>query len=166
MSTVTLTLKSNRAKGDKRGFFRGGVFCPPGWAPVEVLEAAVEALKKEPMVLIADDMKAAELVKEIGKLNDAAQVKVLMAVKDAATVQKAGADRLDFLGHVEPEPGEEVPTAKELKASKKDLLEKVKAADTLEALSAHADAVAGFTDAAMHKELSDAYSAREKELGG
>jgi len=162
-----LTLRANRPKGDNRTFFRGGIEIPGSWTRMEIEDGRKKALQEESMVLVAEDMKPADIVEIVKRLEDVNQIKALAEAKPSAkTVQEAVAARLEALNYEEKPEGEEVPTREELEKNRDAFIEKIKACTSLEALHMYANDIIGWEDTTTHKELSDAYEAREKELKG
>lgn len=167
MANTQLTLRANRPKGDNRTFFRGGVEIPGAWTRMEIDEDKVKSLKDEPMVLVGEDMKPAAIVEILKRLEDVNQIKALAEAKPTAkTVQDAAASRLAELNYEEKPEEEQEPTREELEKNRDAFIEKINACPSLEALHMYANDIIGWEDPTTHKELSDAYEAREKELKG
>jgi hypothetical protein len=164
--TVSLTLKSDRPKGDNRSFRRAGIEVPGVFTRMEVPAEAVKALKAEGMVIVADDMKSAELVNAINKLDDVVQIKALMECSTSKPVQKAGMERIELFGGDTSEPEEE-ESGKDAPLSKDDILGKIAEASTVEEVKALDTIILEFKGSQDYlKVISDAQAARTKELGG
>ena len=172
-----LTVKTNRGKGDNRPFYRAGIQVLSVWTRIKMPEDpavkkdAIARLKGEDMILVADNMKLAELVKIISNLDDATQIKAVMAASKDKKVQAAGRERLDIiseLGSEETGAGKAADdTDKDVSPSKDDILTKISEASTLEDLKAIDDMVTAFKGSQDYlKVIQDAYETRKKELAG
>lgn len=156
----TLTLKSNRPKkSDNRSFRRAGIEVPGVFTRMEVPEKAVPVLKKERMIIVADDMNAAELVDAINKLNDVSQIKALMACSKAKGVQAAGNERIGLFGGDASETEES--------SDKDELLKDIEGTSTVDELK---DLDEKITASKISnddlKEVMEAQSARKTALEG
>ena len=173
-----LTLKTNRAKGDTRPFYRAGIEVPSVWTRMAMPEDsdarkdAIIRLKKESMVLVADAMKPAELVKIISNLEDSVQIKAIMAASKVKIVEAAGKERIAIFNpggeegaEVEKKEPPLVNQGKDTPPTKDDILTKISEASTLEDLKALDDMVTAFKGSQDYlKVIQDAYEARKKEL--
>lgn len=171
-----LTMKTNRGKGDNRPFYRSGIEVLSIWTRIampedsETRKGAIARLKGESMILVADNMKPAKLVAIISNLDDATQIKAVMAASKDKKVQAAGAERMDIInsGAEEAEAGKTANDAdKDSPPSKDDILAKIAEASTVEEVIALDSIILDFKGSQDYLNIiSDAQAARIKELAG
>lgn len=161
--TVTLTVKSNRKKGDNRSFYRAGIEIPGVFTRITVPKDARAVLKAEGMVLVAEDMKPKQLEDAINRLEDIAQIQAIMDASKVKAVQAAGKERMELFGGAPVE--EASPTKEELEDNRDQFIAAIKGCSSSDALKTYGADVSKWSAYPVYqKEIAAAYKARKAEL--